>query len=186
MASYATASSCLPGLRSIPLQSKSPASPDSMFLRFQLPSSTETLAERGIAPSGISVVYKEPVSGIELKKSYSPISLPDEEGSFELLVKAYPPREGGGVGAHLCGLEPGDVAQVEVKPPRLIHGSTDVARRWAKLGMVCGGTGVTPFLQIIRHLLATEGDETEIWLLSVNRNPEDILMRAGLEAMAAK
>ena len=33
-----------------------------------------------------------------------------QAGSFDLLVKAYPPREGGGVGAYLCGLEPGESA----------------------------------------------------------------------------
>ena len=33
-----------------------------------------------------------------------------QAGSFELLVKAYPPRRGGGLGAYLCGLDPGETA----------------------------------------------------------------------------
>ena len=41
-------------------------------------------------------------------------------------VKAYPPRQGGGVGAFLCGLQPGENAYLKLKPPRSIRGVTDV------------------------------------------------------------
>ena len=43
-----------------------------------------------------------------LEKSYSPVSLPTVSGFFDLLVKKYPPRDGGGMGAHLCDLEVDD------------------------------------------------------------------------------
>lgn len=34
---------------------------------------------------------------------------------MDLLVKAYPPRPGGGVGAFLCSLAPGQAAALKVK-----------------------------------------------------------------------
>ena len=63
-------------------------------------------------------------------------------------VKAYPPRRGGGVGAFLCGLEPGEPAYLKLKPPRLIKGVTDVSQLGLRhLGLVGGGTGLAPLLQ---------------------------------------
>ena len=41
---------------------------------------------------------------------------------MELLVKAYPPQPGGGVGAYLCGLALGEAMRAKVKGPRLVHG----------------------------------------------------------------
>jgi len=125
-------------------------------------------------------------SGELLEKSYSPVSHEDEQSTFELLVKAYPPRTGGGLGAFLCGLQPGESATMKVKPPRKIHGSTAIHNRWKHLGLVAGGTGVAPFVQVIRSLLAHPTDATRISLLGVNRHEEDILMRAELEALAAQ
>jgi len=154
------------------------------ILRFDLPIPTRQ------APSGVKVLF----DGVDeklglpkvLEKSYSPISLPSAEGYFDILVKKYPPRAGGGVGAFLCSLNPGEVALMRVKAPRVIHGSEAVAGRWARLGFVAGGTGVAPFLQIIRALLADDADETRMRLLFVNRREEDILARAELDDLAAR
>ena len=64
-------------------------------------------------------------------------------------VKAYPPRQGGGVGAFLCGLQPGENAYLKLKPPRSIRGVTDVSQLGLRrLGLVGGGTGLAPLLQI--------------------------------------
>mmetsp|Transcript_6836 Transcript_6836/g.12693 ORF Transcript_6836/g.12693 Transcript_6836/m.12693 type:complete len:338 (+) Transcript_6836:128-1141(+) len=155
---------------------------NSKVLRFELPSTLPTLSRP--IPSGVSVIYHEQPGAEAIKKSYSPVSSPDAEGFFDLLVKAYPPRPGGGVGAYLCGLSPGDRVSMNVKAPRTIHGSEDVAGRWAHLGFVAGGTGVAPFVQIIRTLLADEGDATQLSLLSVNRRPDDVLMKAEIDALA--
>lgn len=52
-----------------------------------------------------------------------------------------------------------------------------------KLGLVCGGTGITPMLQIIRAILKNPDDRTEIWLLFANQTEEDILLRKELESI---
>lgn len=124
----------------------------------------------------------------------SPISLPDATGYFELLVKGYPPRPAGhspihgapgGLGAFLVGMTEGDVASMNKKKPRKFHNEPYTPNRWADLGLVAGGTGIAPLLQMIRTILADPQDNTRLWLVFANRHEEDILMRTELDALAA-
>ena len=165
-------------------------SSDARLLRFALPAACglrmQPSADGYLVPTGVSVVANVTsmhAGGEILRKSYSPVSLPDAEQHLDLLVKAYPPRPGGGLGSRLCGMEPGESITMEIKPPRLIHGSPVVAGRWGRLGLVGGGTGIAPMVQIVRFLLAAPADTTEIWLLSINRHEGDILMREELERL---
>lgn len=54
-------------------------------------------------------------------------------------------------------------------------------------GMIAGGTGITPMLQVIRAVIRgrAAGDKTEIDLLFANVNVEDILLKEDLDALAA-
>jgi len=53
-------------------------------------------------------------------------------------------------------------------------------------GMIAGGTGITPMLQIIRAVIRgrAAGDTTQIDLLFANVNPEDILLKEDLDELA--
>ena len=173
------------------LQEKWDASPDSKLLRFSLPHKISSMPSHTgdgayLAPTGVYCISNVTAGDGELKKSYSPVSLPDAAGHLDLLVKAYQPRPGGGLGAHRCALQPGDDVLMEIKPPRAIHGDPVIASRWKRLGFVAGGTGVAPMVQMIRFLLSKPEDKTELWLLSINRYEHDILMRSQLEELAAK
>jgi len=53
-----------------------------------------------------------------------------------------------------------------------------------ELGMIAGGTGITPMLQIIRAILKNKSDKTKISLIFANVNEEDILLRKELEQLA--
>ena len=58
-------------------------------------------------------------------------------------------------------------------------------------GMIAGGTGITPMLQIIRAILrgrAKNGghDRTEVDLLFANVNHEDILLKEDLDQLASE
>ena len=46
-----------------------------------------------------------------------------------------------------------------------------------KIGMIAGGTGFTPCLQIIRAALKDPNDSTSIDFIYANVNEEDILLR---------
>lgn len=58
-----------------------------------------------------------------------------------------------------------------------------VPYRMRKIGMVAGGTGITPMLQVIRAVLKNPKDKTELWLLFANQTEEDILLRDELESI---
>ena len=53
------------------------------------------------------------------------------------------------------------------------------------VGMIAGGTGITPMLQIVREALVHEDDGTTFSLLYANQTPADILCRQELEEAAA-
>ena len=190
MVSGATPQSCSAAPLTVPsytLTQKWQQSPDSWLLRFALPSDRKYLGNDPTLPTCISVHHNDTTSDTSkmLKKSYSPVSHPSTVGFFDLLVKAYPLRPGGGVGASICALQPGQALMGTLKAERLVHGSPVVSNRWKNVGMVAGGTGIAPLLQIVRILLEDPHDTTtRIQLLSVNRYEEDILMKEELDRYA--
>ena len=53
-----------------------------------------------------------------------------------------------------------------------------------KIGMVAGGTGITPHYQLIRSICEDRTDTTEVSLVYANRTEDDILLRSELDAWA--
>lgn len=53
-----------------------------------------------------------------------------------------------------------------------------------QLGMIAGGTGITPMLQLIRHIIRNPSDRTRMALIFANQTEADILMRKELEEIA--
>ena len=163
------------------LTNKTRLSPDSWLLRFALP--RRYLGDDPSLPTCLKVLHPEGTDEAgrpkRLEKSYSPVSHPATEGSVDLVVKAYEPRPGGGVGTWLCGLEEGAVMHATLKAKRVMHGDAAVVGRWQHVGLVGGGTGIAPLLQIARILLEDTGSApaASVRLLSVNRREEDILAR---------
>jgi cytochrome-b5 reductase len=51
--------------------------------------------------------------------------------------------------------------------------------------MIAGGTGITPFLQVLRKIFSHPEDKTQLSLIFANISPSDILLKAELDAMAA-
>lgn len=51
------------------------------------------------------------------------------------------------------------------------------------IGMIAGGTGITPMLQIIRAVLKNDNDKTKLWLIFANQTESDILLREELESI---
>eukprot|EP00538_Stauroneis_constricta_P000986 CAMPEP_0119570022 /NCGR_PEP_ID=MMETSP1352-20130426/43280_1 /TAXON_ID=265584 /ORGANISM="Stauroneis constricta, Strain CCMP1120" /LENGTH=310 /DNA_ID=CAMNT_0007619681 /DNA_START=121 /DNA_END=1053 /DNA_ORIENTATION=+ len=178
-------------LQPYPVIGKTQVSPDSYVVQFGLPKGRDYLGYDAVLPTCIGVKYAgkneddKPVG-----KSYSPISHPSESEHFDLLVKAYPYQPGGGVGAYLCELEVGDSIDAIVKKPRQVHGSPQVEGRWQHVGLVGGGTGIAPLYQLLVIFLAEETKEgqtpTTVSVLSINRHPEDILMKKELDELAAR
>ncbi|XP_052110213.1 NADH-cytochrome b5 reductase-like protein [Arachis duranensis] len=109
---------------------------------------------------------------------YTPISDPEAKGYFDLLIKVYPE---GKMSQHFASLKPGDV--VEVKGP--IEKLRYTPNMKKHIGMVAGGSGITPMLQVIEAILKNPDDKTKISLLYANVSPDDILLKQKLDVLAA-
>ena len=155
-------------------------SSDSNLLTIALPSQRSILGWEPNIPTCISISKVEEESGNILKKSYSPISHPSQSNNFQLLVKSYPHRVGGGVGSYLCNLNIGDEIQAKVKPQRIMHNHPHVHNRWKYVGLIAGGTGIAPLYQLLMILLKND-DHCKIQVLSINRVEEDILQKKELD-----
>lgn len=109
--------------------------------------------------------------GKEVIRPFTPISLSSStvDGGIELLVKRYPSKK---MGNHLFNLKPGD--------PLLLRGPfmkfSYRPNQWAHIGMIAGGTGITPMHQIIKGVLENDEDKTKLTLIYGNNKVEDILL----------
>ncbi|KAF5749649.1 hypothetical protein HS088_TW04G01621 [Tripterygium wilfordii] len=111
-------------------------------------------------------------------RPYTPISDPDAKGYFDLLIKVYPE---GKMSQHFASLKPGDV--VEVKGPiEKLRYSPNMKKH---IGMIAGGTGITPMLQVVEAILKNPDDNTRVSLLYANVSPDDILLKQKLDSLAA-
>ncbi|CAG8639560.1 9284_t:CDS:2 [Paraglomus occultum] len=118
------------------------------------------------------------IGGKSVQRSYTPTSSDDDLGHFDLLIKTYP---SGIISKHIAELKIGD--QINVKGPK---GQFKYAPGLVRaMGMVAGGTGITPMLQIIRAILKNADDKTVVSLIFANITLEDILLKDELDALAA-
>ncbi|KAL6062246.1 NADH-cytochrome b5 reductase 2 [Balamuthia mandrillaris] len=146
------------------------------LFRFALPSSHQVLE----LPPGKHVQVRAFVNGKKVLRYYNPISnAAVQKGTFDLLVKDYP--EEGTMSGFIHSLRRGDSLFIRGPFGKFKYRPN----KWAKIGMVAGGTGITPMLQIIRSVLNNPDDLTHITLLYFNHTERDILMREELELLAA-
>ncbi|GAV87134.1 NAD_binding_1 domain-containing protein/FAD_binding_6 domain-containing protein [Cephalotus follicularis] len=110
-------------------------------------------------------------------RPYTPISDPDSKGYFDLLIKVYPE---GKMSQHFASLKPGDVLEVK-GPIEKLRYSPNMKKH---IGMIAGGTGITPMLQVIEAILKNPDDNTQISLLYANVSPDDILLKQKLDVLA--
>lgn len=168
---------------------KKQLSGDSYLLRYGLPEGRSMLGVQPSVPTCIKVEYEPAVEGHRtLAKSYSPVSHPNRGQDFELIVKAYPYREGGGVGKYLCDMEEGASIQAALKPERVMHGHSHViGRGWNNIGLVAGGTGIAPLVQIATIALDTPhsslNSKPTVHLLFINHTLQDILAKDEIQAL---
>lgn len=55
-----------------------------------------------------------------------------------------------------------------------------------RIGMLAGGSGITPMLQVIEEIAQNPHDKTEVDLIFANNTFEDILLKERLDAIAKK
>eukprot|EP00301_Raphidiophrys_heterophryoidea_P018725 c3733_g1_i1.p1 GENE.c3733_g1_i1~~c3733_g1_i1.p1 ORF type:complete len:272 (+),score=69.56 c3733_g1_i1:51-818(+) len=115
--------------------------------------------------------------GSTVARPYTPVSHSSDVGFFDLVIKVYPQ---GALTQHINSLNVGD--KLEMKGPiRKIEYKANMKKH---IGMIAGGTGITPMYQVIREIISNPEDKTEVSLLFANVSPQDIIMHGELEAVA--
>ncbi|KAL3490126.1 putative cytochrome B5 [Aspergillus germanicus] len=161
--------------RPFTLTSKVEVAPNVYQLTFSLPSATDILN----LPTGQHVALRALINGTQVTRSYTPISNTKDIGHIQLLIKTY---SNGAMTQHLARMTPGDT--IEMRGPK---GAMTYSSQYAQtIGMIAGGTGITPMYQVIRAICEDESDATRVSLLYANNTEEDILMREELEGLAKK
>ncbi|KAI1325521.1 nitrate reductase [Xylariaceae sp. FL0255] len=167
-----------PILETVPLKSKTSVSPNTTILTFALDHPSQLLGLP--AGQGILLRLRDPVTGGNVLRAYTPVSTPKKKGVVEILAKIYPRRSlaSTSMTQSLDTLTVGEV--VEIKGP--------VGRR------ICAVTGITPTLGIIRAALSPPPPppspddlihvQPTILLIYANRTEDDILCRCEVDSFS--
>jgi cytochrome-b5 reductase len=154
-----------------PLLHRSQISHDTVVLRFGLGDPS--------APLGLSTCACLLAKIGDDVRPYTPVSTNRMLGQFELMVKVY---ESGALSSQLSALELGGTVDFKHIP---FNVKIQYPFGKARIGMIAGGTGITPMIQALHALLGTRGDATEVFLLYSSKTYDDILARELLDSWAA-
>ena len=121
------------------------------------------------------------------QRSYTPVTGDETLGKVVFVIKVYKagvhPKypEGGKLSQHLDSLNVGD--DVEMKGPKghltwLGAGKFTVklmrkplaTRQADRIGMIAGGTGITPMLQVLSAIFSNPNDKTEVKMIFANQS----------------
>ncbi|XP_041367870.1 NADH-cytochrome b5 reductase 3-like [Gigantopelta aegis] len=168
---------------------------DTRRFRFALPSPEHILG----LPVGQHIYLTARIDGQLVIRPYTPVSSDDDVGYMDLVIKVYfknvHPKfpDGGKMSQYLESMKIDDFMDVrgpsgllqyegkgvfKIKPDKKEEPVTKVCK---KLGMIAGGTGITPMLQLVRQVLKNPEDKTELFLLFANQTEDDILLRPELD-----
>ncbi|XP_058046799.1 NADH-cytochrome b5 reductase 3 isoform X2 [Ahaetulla prasina] len=179
---------------------KEQVSHDTRKFRFALPSPRHVLG----LPVGQHIYLSARIDGNLVIRPYTPVSSDDDKGFVDLVVKIYfkgvHPKfpEGGKMSQYLESLRMGDTIDFRGPSGLLVYKgkglfairpdkkSEPVLKQVKYVGMIAGGTGITPMLQLIRAIVKDEEDPTICHLLFANQTESDILLRPELEEVRAQ
>lgn len=137
---------------------------DTKTFRFELPAD----GTLDMLPGDFLYVHAT-LNGKQVKRAYTPSSLPGITGSFDVTVKRY---ETGTISKYLHDQKIGDTVMMS-GPNTGGHWVDGMAKR---VGFVAGGTGITPMVSIIRWILTKKLD-VELCLIFANKTEQDIIFR---------
>ncbi|TPX39870.1 hypothetical protein SeMB42_g06216 [Synchytrium endobioticum] len=160
--------------RCMTVQQVIPMSHDSILIRFltDMPIARRPpWDEKGI-PIPSNVVIKDHTC--EIARKYTPVTY--TTSYFDVVVKVY---EDGSVSKFLHKQLPGD--KVYVRGP--LMSMPYKANMADEIGMIAGGTGITPMYQLIKRILRDPDEKTRITLLYGSKTEKDMLLRNELEIL---
>ncbi|PWN25675.1 ferredoxin reductase-like protein [Jaminaea rosea] len=167
--------------REFKLKEVVPYNHDSATFVFELPPGTDS----GLSTAS-AVLFKgadsSPVKdkdGKPVIRPYTPVSTPATQGHMDFLIKKY---QGGAMTSHVHGLKPGDSLSIKGPIPKFPY----KANEFEEIGMIAGGSGITPMWQVMQDIANNASDKTRVTLVYTNKTESDILLREKFDALAAK
>ncbi|KAF8466677.1 hypothetical protein BDZ91DRAFT_848794 [Kalaharituber pfeilii] len=158
------------------LREKTEISHNVAIYRFALPGKNDILG----LPIGQHVSICATIDNKEIIRSYTPVSSDAvDRGHFDLLIKSYPT---GNISKYIANLKIGETIKVKGPKGQMVY-RPGLVRAF---GMIAGGTGITPMLQIIRAILMNDEDNTKVDLIFANVGIEDILLKDELDDLVRK
>lgn len=168
--------------RSFKLMAKEVINHNTAIYRFELPDKEQVVglpvASCLLTGANIGDVKDDGSKGMIIRP-YTPTSEPDAKGSFDLIVKEYPE---GKMSKHIANLKVGEPLKFKGPFVKLPY----QANMKKEIGMVCGGTGITPMYQILKEVLKNPEDQTQVSLVFANVSEADILLKKELDDLAAQ
>lgn len=153
------------------LRQKVQVNKTNFLFTFDLPKPTDQI---GLL-AGQYIAVKAFLDGEDVVRYYSPVSRNSEYGKIDLLIKIEP--EKGNFKKSMCNylsnLLPGNT--LDFKGP--LGGFEYHRNAYRAVGMIAGGTGISPMVQIIRSVIAHPEDKTQLTLLYGNYFEDDILCK---------
>lgn len=83
---------------------------------------------------------------------------------------------------HIHALKVGDTIQMKGPIPKFPY----KANEFEHIGMIAGGSGITPMWQVIQDIASNKADKTKVTLIYTNKTEQDILLREQFDKLAAQ
>lgn len=157
------------------LEDQTLLSKNTAMYRFKMKTSFETLN----FPVGHHLAVRVPIDGKDQIRYYTPVSPQYQPGYFDIIVKSY---ADGQVSKYFAGLKAGSA--VDFKGP--VGRFNYVVNSYKQIGMIAGGSGITPMLQILNKIITTPEDLTKVSLIYANETENDILLKEEIDEIAEK
>jgi len=132
-------------------------------------------------PVASFILAKSPNKGADGKDVVRPYTPIDSKvaGQIELLIKTYPT---GPMSSYLDSLSKGAKVSLKGPVPKIAY----QPNMKKEIGMLAGGTGITPMLQVLRKICDDPKDQTKVSVVFCNLTEEDILLKDMLDGLVAK
>jgi cytochrome-b5 reductase len=181
-AAYVAPSQCVfgPDWTAAPLVSKESISHDTRIFTFGVQE------DKALGLSTCACLLMKGVDGPKdlegnpVIRPYTPVSTNAMVGKFELMVKVYPD---GKMSQFLDSLDVG-------QPMHFKHVGGNVKIQYPfndkkAIGMIVGGTGITPMIQALHCVLGTKDDTSKVAMLYGSKTSNDVLAKETLDAWTA-
>ena len=157
------------------LKRVTPYNHNSAVYTFALPDASSYL---NLPVSSCVMTRTKGADGKDVVRPYTPIDT-HRQGEVVLLVKTYPT---GVMSQRFAQLKTGDTLDFKGPMPKLKY----EANMKKKIGMIAGGTGITPMLQVLEEVANNKADATQVHLVFANVSFKDVLLKETLDALTKR